>query len=79
MASYTTDQKVFVIKLFRSYGVLVVVWRDHLREFSVGVASLRDTIYWILEQFQETKMCVIDVRRDLNVAHLIVRKMLSVQ
>jgi hypothetical protein len=49
MASYKTDQKVFVTKTF--ILLVVPVQKQYLREFSVRVAPSRDTIYWLMKQF----------------------------
>jgi hypothetical protein len=55
MASYTKDQKMFVIKTFYSSGgCSVAVERQYLREFSVRVAPSRHTVYWIIKRFGET-------------------------
>lgn len=80
LASYMTDQKVFVIKIFyTSGGSCDSVVRQYRRELSVRVDH-RDTIYLIIKQSEETgSVCVIYVRRDVSIGHLFVRKKLSVQ
>jgi hypothetical protein len=67
MASYTTYYKVFIETFNSSSGARVTVARHYHRQLSVRVAPLRDSIYWIGEQFYETgSVCVINVRRDVN-------------
>lgn len=51
----------------------MLLWRDNIVEFSVRVAPSSDTIYRIVKHFEETEVCLIIVRRDVNVAHLFVR------
>jgi hypothetical protein len=45
IVSYTTDQKVFIAKTFYCSGGPSFTFRDALS---------RDTVYWILRQFEET-------------------------
>jgi hypothetical protein len=70
MASNVTDQKVFVVKTLYSSG-------DCCGE---AVPS-RYSTYRIVKEFEERKqeMYVMNVGRNINVAHLLVQKKLSVQ
>jgi hypothetical protein len=70
---------VFVFKTFYPSSVsCFAVERQYRREFSVRVAPSRDTLCRIAKQFEETgSVCVINVRRDVQVAHRFVRKKLS--
>jgi hypothetical protein len=55
MASYTTDQPVFVIKtIYSPGGSRAAVVRHYRQEFSVHVVQSSDTIYQIGEQFKKT-------------------------
>jgi Fe2+ or Zn2+ uptake regulation protein len=55
MASNMKDQKMFVIRTFYTIGgFCVVVDRLYHREFSVRVASSRDTVYRTIKQSGET-------------------------
>jgi hypothetical protein len=59
IASYTTDQKVFVIKTFTFLVVLVLLGRQYRPEICVRVAPSRDIICWIIKQSEETgSVCV---------------------
>jgi hypothetical protein len=83
MMSYTTYQKVFIIKLFKSSGgSSTAVERECRPQFSVRVAPSRNTIYRILKQFEDTDG-VRDKRarprKNVNAAHLFARKKLSAQ
>jgi hypothetical protein len=55
LMSYMADQRVFVIKTFRSSGGFCFsLERRYLRVFSVRVASSRDAIIRIVKQMEET-------------------------
>jgi hypothetical protein len=74
MVSYTTDQKMFVIKTFySSRGSCVDAERQCCRGFSVRVAPSRDTI-GLSNGLKNQEVCVINLLRDLNVAYQFVRK-----
>jgi hypothetical protein len=54
IASYTTDQKVFVVKTcYSSGGSYVSVARQHRREFSARDEPWRETNYRTVKQFEE--------------------------
>jgi hypothetical protein len=77
MASYTTDQKVFVAKTVNfSGGSCVAVERKYGREFFVGVAPSRDNIYKFVKEFEETESLCDKGGRHVNIEHLFVRKKL---
>jgi hypothetical protein len=54
IASYTTDQKVFLIKTFYLLGFLCCCGDGILSRVFISVAPLRDTIYRTVKQFEET-------------------------
>jgi hypothetical protein len=79
LALHTTNQKVFVNKIFCSSGGSYVAVESRLRrEFSVRVEPSRDSICRIIKQFEETRS-LINVRRGVNVAYLFERKKESQQ
>jgi hypothetical protein len=72
MALYTTGQKAFAFKTFNiSGGSCVAV--EVISSFSVRVAPPRDPT-GLLSSLKKQEVCVIDMRRVVNVAHLFVWK-----
>jgi hypothetical protein len=74
MASYTTDREVFINNFHSLRGSCVAVERQYFREFSLRVPPQRDTVYRTVKQFEGTGSVVVNVRWDVNVAHLFLRK-----
>lgn len=67
MASYMTDQRVFVIKIFHSSNISCVpVQRQYHRQLSVRVAPSTGTVYRIIKQLEETGSACDDVRSDVE-------------
>ena len=63
MASYTVEQKLFIVKTFYSSGnSCVFVQRKFREEFNVRDAPSRDSIYRFIRQFEATGS-VSDVRK----------------
>jgi hypothetical protein len=73
MASYTVDREVF-IKTFCSFrGSYVAVKRNYFREFCIHVPPQRGTIYRTVKQFEGTGNVVVNVLKEVIVAHLYLR------
>jgi hypothetical protein len=71
MATYMTDQEVFIKISYYSSGSCVTVERKYRQEFSFVVVPSRDTVYWIIKQFEGTGTVCL---REVNVARLFERK-----
>jgi hypothetical protein len=70
MASYTVDQKVFVVKtFFSSCGSCVAMETQYREEFSVYVAPSRDRI---IKHFEGTESVCVKREKGVSVEHLFV-------
>lgn len=57
--SHMSDQKVFLIKTFYSFGAShVAVVRKYYQEFYVHVVPSRDTVCWIVIKLKKQEVCV---------------------
>jgi hypothetical protein len=78
-ASFMIVQEVFVIKPFSPYGGSCVAVKRQYQESYVHVTPLRDNIYWIIKECEETESTCDEYAKGHTPSTSFAWKKLSVQ
>lgn len=78
MVSYTKNKEMFAVKTITILTVLVLMWRDNIAESFLFVLLHREPLSaGLSDSLRREEVRLINVRRDINAAHLFVGKSLS--